>query len=159
MITLAQMCEAFKKHMDPFLETIFIKLFKKALDTNSFIIQEVNKCIRSLICYCSNHKISNIIINNSQSKAVPIKVKVAFCIRQLFEKEDFKVGMLRQNPKIVGVMGCYITDGSQEVRNMTRQTFMHIQSNNPQQQIQTIFRKSPKQIWEKWRTILDRNLK
>ncbi len=38
MITLAEMCEALKKAMDPFLEGIFIKLFKKAQDTNAFII-------------------------------------------------------------------------------------------------------------------------
>ena len=38
MITLAEMCEAFKKYMDPFLDAIFIKLIKKALDTNTFII-------------------------------------------------------------------------------------------------------------------------
>lgn len=38
MITLAEMCEAFKKCMDPFLDSIFIKLFKKAQDTNTFII-------------------------------------------------------------------------------------------------------------------------
>lgn len=38
MITLAEMCETFKKSMDPFLEAIFVKLFKKAQDTNTFII-------------------------------------------------------------------------------------------------------------------------
>lgn len=38
MITLAEMCEAFKKAMDPYLESIFVKLFKKAQDANSFIV-------------------------------------------------------------------------------------------------------------------------
>lgn len=38
MITLAELCEALKKAMDPFLETIFIKLFKKSQDANSFIV-------------------------------------------------------------------------------------------------------------------------
>lgn len=38
MITLAEMCEALKKAMDPFLDTIFIKLFKKASDANTFIV-------------------------------------------------------------------------------------------------------------------------
>ena len=83
MITLAEMCETFKKYMDPFLEPIFIKLFKKALDTNSFIIEEVNKCIKSLCTYCTNAKVLPIVINNSQSKSIPIKLKVAFCIDKL----------------------------------------------------------------------------
>ena len=83
MITLAEMCEALKKSMDPFLDGIFIKLFKKAQDTNAFIIEEVNKCVRSLCCYCSSAKISLIIINNSQSKAIPIKLKVALTLKQL----------------------------------------------------------------------------
>ena len=86
MIALAEMCEALKKSMDPFLEAIFLKLFKKAQDTNSFIIEEVNKCIRSLCCYCSNAKIVGIITNNSQSKAIPIKLKVALTLKQLIEK-------------------------------------------------------------------------
>jgi hypothetical protein len=38
MITLAEMCEAFKKNMDPFLDAIFVKLIKKAQDANTFII-------------------------------------------------------------------------------------------------------------------------
>ena len=86
MITLAEMCEALKKSMDPFLENIFVKLFKKAQDTNTFIIEEVNKCIRSLCSYCSMSKICSIVTNNSQSKAIPIKLKVALCIKQILDK-------------------------------------------------------------------------
>lgn len=83
MITLAEMCQALKKAMDPFLESIFVKLLKKAQDTNSFIVEEVNKCIKSLCRYCSNVKISSIITNNSQSKAIPIKLKIALTLREL----------------------------------------------------------------------------
>jgi len=39
MITLSELCETFKKLMDPFLEQIFVKLFRKALDTNTFIVE------------------------------------------------------------------------------------------------------------------------
>jgi hypothetical protein len=38
MIALVEMCEALKKAMDPFLDGIFIRLFKKSLDANSFIV-------------------------------------------------------------------------------------------------------------------------
>lgn len=37
MITLSEMCESLKKEMDPYLESIFLKLFKKGCDANSFI--------------------------------------------------------------------------------------------------------------------------
>lgn len=86
MITLAEMCEALKKSMDPFLEAIFVRLFKKAQDANSFIIEEVNKCIRSLCQYCSNAKICAIITSNCQAKAIPIKLKVALTLKQLLER-------------------------------------------------------------------------
>jgi len=159
MITLAEMCEALKKSMDPFLEAIFVKLFKKAQDTNSFIIEEVNKCIRSLCSYCSGVKIAGIITNNSQSKAIPIKLKVAFTLRQLLEKEKYKMGFLKENPKLAGVMGSYITDSSQEVRSITRETFLSILGSNSLQEVEGVFRKSPKEVWEKWRGIIDKDLK
>ena len=33
------MCEALKKSMDAFLEPLFLKLFKKAQDANTFIVE------------------------------------------------------------------------------------------------------------------------
>lgn len=73
----------------------------------------MNKCITSLCTYCSSPKVAAIIITNSQSKAAPIKAKVVFCIQRLFAKEDYSLGLIKDNPKIVGVMGNYITDSAQ----------------------------------------------
>lgn len=87
MITLSELCEILKKAMDPFLELTFIKLFKKCQDANSFIVEEVRKCMSSLCNYCSAQKICTIIINNSQVKAVPIKLKISLCIDKLLEKD------------------------------------------------------------------------
>ena len=112
MITLAEMCEAFKKAMDPYLESIFVKLFKKAQDANSFIVEEVRKCTVSLCTYCSTAKISPIIVTNSNAKAVPVKMKVALCIDKILEKYDYSHQLLKENPKIVGVMSNLIVDGS-----------------------------------------------
>ena len=39
MMALSEMCEALEKAMDPFLEPIFVKLFKNAQDANSFIVE------------------------------------------------------------------------------------------------------------------------
>lgn len=38
--------------------------------------------------------------------------------------------MLKENPKLLGVMGNYITDGSQEVRGHTKEIFINILGNN-----------------------------
>lgn len=130
MITLSEMCEALKKGMDPFLEGIFTKLFKKAQDTNTFIIEEVNKCIKSLCNYCSPLKITNIVTNNSQSKAIPIKLKVVLCMDRLLMKVEYSVALLREHPKLLGVMNNYIVDGSQQVRGNTRDIFINIQKSN-----------------------------
>lgn len=69
--------------MDPFLEAIFVKLFKKSQDTNSFIVEEVKKCMASLCMYCTSAKITSIIVTNSQTKSIPVKLKVAFCVDKL----------------------------------------------------------------------------
>jgi hypothetical protein len=73
--------------MDPYLEPLFVKLFKKAQDANSFIVDEVKKCMTSLCSYCTTSKICTIIITNSNAKAIPIKINVAFCIDKILEKK------------------------------------------------------------------------
>lgn len=66
---------------------------------------------------------------------------------------------MKENPKLVGVMGNYITDGSQEVRSITRETFINILNNNNIQDVEGVFRKSSKEVWQKWRNIIDKDLK
>ena len=95
MITLSEMCEALKKSMDPFLESIFLKLFKKAQDANTFIVEEVRKCMTSLCTYCTSSKVSHIVISNSNAKAVPIKTKVALCIDKILDKKNYESSVLK----------------------------------------------------------------
>ena len=57
--------------MDPFLEMIFIKLFKKGCDANSFICEEAKKCINHLCFYCTSQKVIPIIMGTCQSKVYP----------------------------------------------------------------------------------------
>ena len=89
------MCEALKKAMDPYLELIFVKLFKKAQDANTFIVEEVRKCTISLCTYCSTPKICPIIVSNSNSKAAPVKLKVALCIDKILEKNNYSIQLLK----------------------------------------------------------------
>lgn len=81
--------------MDPFLESIFGKLFKKAQDANTFIVEEVRKCMTSLCSYCTTAKVSHIVIGNSNAKAVPVKTKVALCIDKILEKKDYDASVLK----------------------------------------------------------------
>ena len=68
-----------------------MKLFKKAQDANSFIVDEVRKCFSSLCHYCSNNKIATIITGNCQTKAIPVKMKVGLCVDKLLEKKDYDI--------------------------------------------------------------------
>lgn len=95
MIALVEMCESLKKAMDPFLDGIFIRLFKKSLDANSFIVEEVRKCMTSLCLYCTSSKIVSIIVVNSQTKAIPVKLKVALCVDKILEKKSYDAECLR----------------------------------------------------------------
>jgi hypothetical protein len=44
-------------------------------------------------------------------------------------------------------MGNYITDSSQEVRGQTKDIFINILANNSLNEVEAVFRKSPKEIW------------
>lgn len=81
--------------MDPYLEPIFVKLFKKVQDANTFIVEEVRKCMTSLCTYCSTAKICPIIITNSNAKAMPIKLNVGLCIDKILEKKEYDCQILK----------------------------------------------------------------
>ena len=159
MITLAEMCEAFKKAMDPFLQPIFIKLFKKAQDANSFIVEEVRKCTVSLCTYCTSAKIYPIIVANANSKAAAVKLKVGLCIDKILQKVGYNIQLLKENPKIVGVMSNMIVDSSAEVRGLVKEVFLEVAENNSLGQVQALFKKaSSRDAWDKWNHIIDREV-
>ena len=74
----------------------------------------------SLCTYCSSSKIVSIIIMNTQTKAIPVKLKVALCVDRVLEKKSYDVECIRENPKIVLIMSTLISDGTSEVRNLIR---------------------------------------
>lgn len=84
----------------------------------------------SLCMYCTSSKIVSIIVMNSQTKAIPPKLKVALCVDKILDKKSYDVECLRENPKLVSIMSVLIADGSAEVRNMTKDTFEQICRNN-----------------------------
>jgi hypothetical protein len=76
VITLNDLSNKMKKGLDTELDSIFTKLLKKTLDTNSFISEEVR---RALISICSNgneSKVLNLLMNARSSRAIPIKISI-----------------------------------------------------------------------------------
>lgn len=56
-------------------------------------------------------------------------------------------------------MGNYIFDGSMQVRSMTKQIFINVYSNNNKHEVENMFKKSSKQVWDKWKSIIDKEIK
>lgn len=80
--------------------------------------------------YCTASKITSIIIMNTQTKAIPVKLKVALCVDKILDRKSYDMECLKENPKIVGIMSTLMSDGSAEVRNMIKQTFEQVCRNN-----------------------------
>jgi hypothetical protein len=94
---------------------------------------------------------------NSQTKAIPVKLKVALCVDKILDKKSYDVECLRENSKLVAIMSAMISDGSAEVRNMTKETFEQVCRNNGKNAVDEIFRKgSSKESYEKFKKILDK---
>lgn len=45
----------------------------------------------SLCMYCTSGKITSIIVMNSQTKAIPVKLKVALCVDKILDRKNFDV--------------------------------------------------------------------
>jgi len=66
--------------MDSELEAIINKLMKKGLDTNSFISEEVKKCLISICYSCTDNRIVQILLTHSNAKPLQIKLNITLCI-------------------------------------------------------------------------------
>lgn len=69
-------------------------------------------------------------MNNAQSKATQVKVKIIHCIDFLNSKMNYSLQLLKENPKIAGLLSSYIMDGSAEVRNSSKDVFIRLGESN-----------------------------
>lgn len=53
-----------------------------------------------------------------------------YSIDKLLEPDSYNINLLRENPKLVSVMGNYIFDGSVDVRSTTKEIFINVYGNN-----------------------------
>jgi len=53
------------------------------------MVEEVRKCMTSLCHYCTSSKIAAIIVNNCQTKAIPVKLKVGLCVDRILDKKNY----------------------------------------------------------------------
>ena len=72
-----------KKMLDHELDSIFTKLIKKTLDTNSFISEEVRKTLISICSNCNENRVVTLLINSHTSRAIPIKLAIANIIENI----------------------------------------------------------------------------
>jgi len=121
LITLTEMCCTLKRQMDSEADMIYAKLIKKGSDANSFISEEVKKALVSVSQNCSDTKIIPILLGMFQQKAIPAKINIALCCEAVITKNENRVNQLRDFEKIVIILGNYILDSANEVRNASKQ--------------------------------------
>mgnify|MGYP001398926462 CR=1 FL=1 len=121
LITLTEMCGVLKKQMDSEADMIFAKLIKKGSDANSFISEEVKRALIAVSQNCSDTKIIPILLSMFQQKAIPAKINIALCCEAVITKNENRVNQLRDFDKIVIILGNYILDSANEVRNASKQ--------------------------------------
>ena len=64
MLTIGEMSLSIKKLIEVEIETIFLRILKKSLDTNAFIAEEVKKTLSNLVKNCSDIKIMPLIVSD-----------------------------------------------------------------------------------------------
>lgn len=81
--------------MEPFLETIFKALLKKAsLDTNSFISEEADRALVSLCMYCQDSKVIRAILtstNGGQHRSNLVRQKICKCLETVSTQGFFAI--------------------------------------------------------------------
>ncbi len=66
----------------------------------------------SLCMYCSTSKIASIIVMNTQTKSIPVKLKVALCVDKILDRKNFDIECLKENPKLIVILSSMISDSS-----------------------------------------------
>lgn len=62
--------------LDSDLDSIFSKLIKKTLDTNSFISEQVHRALISVCSNCNETRVVNLLTSHHTQRAVPIKLSI-----------------------------------------------------------------------------------
>jgi hypothetical protein len=120
MITISELSKSLKKLLDPEIDQILSKLFKKGLDANSFISEEVRKTFQNVCFYLSEQKIVSHLLSNSGTKATPNKLNILFCFSYLIERFDKFVFDNKEFERILQQLFLYFSDNAQEVRSLTK---------------------------------------
>lgn len=113
VIALHDLSNQVKKMLDTELDSIFTKLLKKTLDTNSFISEEVRRALISICSNCNENRVVSLLINSHTSRAVPIKISIASVLENIaFLPKFFE----RELERIVGILVDFLSEGSLEIR-------------------------------------------
>ena len=120
MIAFTEMIPTFKKQLDPELEAIIMKLIKKGMDTNCFILDEVRKGLISVCQNCSEARLLPILFNLLNQKSPAAKLSICICFEAIIEINENKVTQLRDFERMLLSLATYMIDNSFEVRNASK---------------------------------------
>lgn len=117
VITLNEISNKLKKMLDPELDSIFAKLIKKTLDTNSFISEEVKKSLASVCSNCNEGRVVTLLTNSHTSRAIPIKLAILNVLEAIAFLPKFYEKELE---RIVAILVDFLGEGSLEIREKAK---------------------------------------
>ncbi|CAG9313161.1 unnamed protein product [Blepharisma stoltei] len=134
LIVLGEMCEFLGKNMDNELPELLKILFKKALDTNSFLSEQAQNSIFLMCKFSNENKLSQALLLKLQTAKNPIeRATIALCFGYIFEKAKSSLIRMRDIDKIVQALGNLIVDASPDVRDSARRAFTSFELSVPSQ--------------------------
>ena len=160
LITLNEMSQVLKKQLDAEADTVLLRLIKKGNDSNNFIADEVKKTITAIAQNCSDIKMIPCLASLTNHKAIPAKINICLCLEAIIQRNEGKVNQLRDFDRLVIMLGNYLLDGAQEVRNVAkRATTQLIKQSFSRGEIERVFQRSFNEInYGKLLSILDKEL-
>ncbi|RKP19669.1 ARM repeat-containing protein [Rozella allomycis CSF55] len=121
------------KHLDLELDALVGTLFKKSLDGNNFIQDQVNKTLALLCENVSKNRLLVSVLHHSEQKSVVVRLKVVTCIEKIVCDQPVsnlsKILKNIDNEKLVQTLSNFVFDGNQSIRKSARNSLCQLNTN------------------------------
>lgn len=127
------------------LSTIFLQQFySKLADSNSFLLQEVEKTLDALYIHCPANRIAVCLITFSDHKSPSVKCQIAKGFSKCFERLQKEIFLFKDYEKITKVLAGLSKDANPDVRRYIRDCIKELSelSDQPDLVLKTIQRHS-----------------
>ena len=105
------------RQIDSEVDLLLERLIKRSADTNSFISQEVQKCLNTLAISANPAKVFDKLGSYRESKSCPVKESIVTTL--LFMKENERIRE-KETSKLAESLAYYLADGQVEVRSKAK---------------------------------------